>query len=153
MGNSNTEEDKQPKLRLRLRQFTYHLRNDFASTENIILVVAIFLCGLWTYQSIVSMSRNWKLHEDLSSIQKERDLLSIEIETAELENAYYSSAEYQEIAARRYLDKKLPGENMVKLPANSEKAKTKYKKTATTKQSDEDLTNFEKWIRFIFPSA
>lgn len=99
------------------------------------------------------MSRNWKLHEDLSSIQKERDLLSVEIETAELENAYYSSAEYQEIAARKYLDKKLPGENMVKLPANSEAAKTKHKKTTSVKQSTEDLSNIEKWFRFIFPST
>ncbi len=153
MGNSDTDKNENPKLRLKLRQFIYHLRNDFLSTENIILVVAIFLCGLWTYQSIVSMSRNWKLHEDLSTIQKERDILSIEIETAELENAYYSSAEYQEIAARRYLDKKLPGENMVKLPSNSEAAKTKHAQKTVQKTTDQDISNFEKWIRFIFPSA
>ena len=153
MGNSDTDKNENPKLRLKLRQFTYHLRNDFASTENIILVVAIFLCGLWTYQSIVSMSRNWKLHEDLSSIQKERDLLAVEIETAELENAYYGSAEYQEIASRRYLDKKLPGENMVKLPANSEKAKNKHAEKVKPKNTEQDLSNFEKWMRFIFPSS
>lgn len=151
MGNPNTEEDKQPKLRLRYRQFKYHLKNDFFSTENIILVVAIFLCALWTYQSIVSMSRNWTLHEELSSIEKERDLLSLEIESMELENAYYSSAEYQEIAARKYLDKQLPGEKMVPLPANSETAKNKHVVKTVSKVQEQDISNFEKWMRFIFP--
>ena len=151
MGNTDTDTNDNPKLRLRLRQFTYHLRNDFLSVENIVLVVAIFLCCLWTYQSVVSMSRNWQLHENLSTIKKEHDLLAIEIEAAELENAYYSSAEYQEVAARLYLDKKLPGEEMVALPDNSEAARTKHATVTATKPTEQKLSNFEKWLRFIFP--
>lgn len=146
----NTDPNEKVKLRLRFRQFKYHLQNDFFSVENIILVVAIFLCGLWTYQSIVSMSRNWQLHEELSNIQKERDVLSLKIDAMEMENSYYSSAEYQEIAARKYLDKQLPGEKMVKLEPNSEKAKNKYATTTTEKPAEKELSNLEKWIRFIF---
>ena len=150
MGNSNTEANEKTKLRLRFRQFQYHLRNDFFSVENIILVVAIFLCGLWTYQSIISMSRNWQLHENLSSIQKERDLLALKVDSMELENAYYSSDEYKELAARKYLDKKLPGEYMIKLEPNSEKAKNKYATTDSEKPAEQQLSNLEKWARFIF---
>lgn len=96
------------------------------------------------------MSRNWQLHENLSSIQKERDLLALKVDSMELENAYYSSDEYKELAARKYLDKKLPGEYMIKLEPNSEKAKNKYATTDSEKPAEQQLSNLEKWARFIF---
>ena len=134
-----------------IRRLNYKLRHDFLTVENVVLVVAIILCLTWTYQSIMAMSRNWELSERLTAERKQLELLNVEVETTELENEYYKTEEYQELAARKYLDKKLAGENMVILPENSEEAKNKHKEVAVEVEKKE-YSNFEKWTMYLFPS-
>lgn len=138
-------------IKTKLRQLSYKLRHDFFSAENVILLVAVVLCLVWTYQSVVAMSRNWELSERLTAERKTLELLNIEVEAMELENEYYKTEEYQELAARKYLDKKLSGENMVVLPQNSEAAVNKYK-VVIDENKEEKYSNFEKWMRYLFPS-
>lgn len=134
-----------------LRRTKFRLKRDFFTLENIALLLAIVLCLVWTYQSIVAMSRNWKLSETLVTEKKELELLNIEVEAAELENEYYKTNEYQELMARKILDKKLSGENMVILPDNSEEAKNKHKVAKVEKQ-EKSYSNFEKWMMYLFPN-
>ncbi len=70
----------------------------------------------------------------------------------ELENEYYRSNEYQELAARKYQNKKLPGEVMVYLPANSDAARAKHQSSTTQEviSETEERTNFQQWIAFLF---
>ena len=133
-----------------LRRTKFRLKRDFFTLENIVLSLAIVLCLVWTYQSIVAMSRNWRLAEVLITEKKELELLSVEVEAAELENEYYKTNEYQELMARKILDKKLSGENMVILPDNSEEAKNKHK-VAKVEKTEKEYSNFEKWMMYLFP--
>ena len=134
------------------RKLKYRLSHDFLAVENIVLGLAVFMCLVWTYQSIVSMSRNWELAEKLNNERKNRELLALEIETAELENEYYSSSEYQELAARKLLNKQLPGEHLVVLPENSDVAKNKHQKS-NSETSEKTYSNPEKWFMFLFPKT
>lgn len=134
-----------------LRRTKFRLKRDFFTLENIALLLAIVLCSVWTYQSIVAMSRNWKLSETLITEKKELELLNVEVEAAELENEYYKTNEYQELMARKILDKKLSGENMVILPDNSEEAKNKHRVAKVEKQ-EKSYSNFEKWMMYLFPN-
>ena len=138
-------------IKLKIRQTIYHLKHGFFAIENIVLMLAIFLCLLWTYQSITSMSRNWELAERLRTDKKSLELLEVEIVAMELENSYYETEEYQELAARRLLNKKLPGENLVYLPENSPATKAKHQTTSTT-IPEKTYSNFEKWMQFLFPN-
>ena len=138
-------------IKTKIRQMNYRLKHDFLTIENVVLLLAIVLCLVWTYQSITAMSRNWELSERLTTERKNLELLSIEVETAELENEYYRSEEYQELMARKLLDKKLAGENMVVMPENSEEAKNKHK-VVEEKTEEREYSNFEKWMMFLFPS-
>lgn len=138
-------------VKTKIRQINYKLRHDFLTIENVVLVVAIALCLVWTYQSIVAMSRNWELSERLTAEKKALELLSVEVEAAELENEYYKTEEYQELMARKYLDKQLPGEQMVVMPENTEAAKNKYKQVAA-ENKEKTYSNFEKWMMYLFPS-
>ena len=139
------------KIKNKLRRWNYRLRHDFLTVENVVLILAIILCLTWTYQSITAMSRNWELAERLTTERKELELLSVEVEAAELENEYYKSNEYQELLARKYLDKKGAGENMVIMPENSEAAKNKYV-VEETKREEKTYSNFEQWMMYLFPS-
>ena len=134
-----------------LRRFNFKLKRDFLTVENVVLAIAIVLCLVWTYQSISAMSRNWELSEQLTEERKKLELISIEVETAELQNEYYKSNEYQELMARRSLDKKLNGENMVVMPENSETAKNKHKEEPKVVANEPEYTNFEKWMMYLFP--
>ncbi len=139
-------------FKYRFRQYIYKAKHDFLATENVILIIAAVICLVLTGNIINSMTRNWTLTEELAKQNQAQNLLRIEIETAELENEYYKSSEYQELAARKLADKQLPGEHMVVMPNNSESAKNKH---ANMKKNEEPIvqkTNLEKWISFLFPS-
>ena len=137
----------------KLRRIKYKLKHDFLAVENIVLAVAVAMCLVWTYQSVVAMTRNWELAERLNAEKKNLQLLEIEVEAAELETDYYKTEEYQELAARKLNNKKLSGENMVYLPENSEAAKNKHQNIEIVVQDEgEEYSNIEKWMRFLFPN-
>ena len=140
------------KLKTWMRRLKFWLRHDFLTVENVVLLFAIVLCLVWTYQSIAAMSRNWDLSERLTAERKELELINVEVETAELENEYYKTAEYQELLARRNMDKQLSGEKMVVMSENSEEAKNKHKETIELSVAEKEYSNFEKWMKFLFPS-
>lgn len=135
-----------------MRKAKYWLKNDLLVLDNVVTIIAIALCLGWTWGAIESMSRNWTLSQDLINKQREQALLELEVETLELENAYYNSAEYQELAARKYQGKMLPGESMVYLPPNSEAAKTKHRASdpAETQVASTEMSNFAQWMKFLF---
>lgn len=137
-------------IKTKLRQLSYKIRHGFLSVENVVLVVAIVLCLVWTYQSILSMSRNWELVERLNSERKALELAKVEVETAQLENEYYASYEYQELMARKLANKQLNGEKMVYLPENTEVAKNKHN-VEEVKTQEKEYSNFEKWVMYLFP--
>lgn len=138
-------------LKTKARKAKYWLKRDFFVFDNILIFVAIALCLFWTWGTIGSLSRNWTLAQELISRQRERALLELEVETLELENEYYHSTEYQELAARKYQGKKLPGETMIYLPANSDAAKNKHvADVIASSPKTKEMSNFEQWMAFLF---
>ena len=133
------------------RRVKFRLKHDFFTIENVVLAVAIAMCLVWTYQSIAAMSRNWELSERLTTERKALELLEVEVATGELENEYYRTTEYQELMARKHLDKQLPGEHMVILPENSAAAVAKHQQS-TAPAAKKDYSNFEKWMMYLFPN-
>lgn len=138
-------------LGAKLRRLKYKLKHDFLTIENVVFAVAVVMCLTWTYQSVKAMTRNFELTERLNREKKNLELLTVEVETAELENEYIKSDEYQELLARKNANKQLPGEHMVYLPENSEEAKNKHK-VAVAKKEEKDYSNFEKWMMYLMPS-
>lgn len=139
-------------LGTKFRRFRYKLRHEYFTIENVVLVLAIILCLNWTYRSIEAMSRNWELSERLNTAEKNLELKKVEIEMAELENDYYKTSEYQELAARKFANKQLEGEKMVYLPENSSTAKNKHSnEVAVTVEEKKEYSNFEQWLMYLWP--
>ncbi len=139
-------------MRDKIRRLKYRLKHDFLSVETIVLIVAVALCLMWTFQSINAMSRNWELTERLNMERQNLALITVEVEAAELENEYYASAEYQELLARKSAGKQLAGEHLVWLPENSDAAKNKHKKfDVPVEEPKKEYSNPEKWFQYLFP--
>ncbi|MBR3256895.1 hypothetical protein IKG02_01225 [Candidatus Saccharibacteria bacterium] len=137
------------KLKTKLRRVYYRLRHYYFSADNVIFLLTIVLCVVWTGSSISAMSRNWELSQKIATKSRELERLDLEVKTIELENIYYASEEYQELSARSKENKKLPGENLVYLSENSETAKNKYKE-APEAEKIEEPSNFSQWMSFLF---
>lgn len=140
-------------FKTKLRKAQYWMKHELFTFERVILTIAVVLCLAWTWGSIDAMSRNWTLAQELMSRQREKALLELEVETLELENEYYRSHEYQELAARKYQGKILPGETMIYLPDNSEQARNKHKNQSTEDSSTiaaTTMNNLEQWLAFLF---
>lgn len=133
-----------------VRRLKYKLKHDYLTVENMVLLFAIALCLVWTVQSVVAMSRNWALSERLAEEKRTLAMKEMEVKMAELENEYYRTDEYQELLARKYMDKALPGENMVIMPNNSDEAK-KTQQSEVTQEELKEYSNIEKWMMFLFP--
>ena len=63
----------------------------------------------------------------------------------------FQTNEYQELMARRNMDKKASGENMVVMPENSDIAKNKHNESTETVTNEEQYSNFQKWMMYLFP--
>ncbi len=140
-------------FRTKIRKAQYWIKNELFTFERVVLIVAAVCCLAWTWGSIDAMTRNWSLAQELMSRQREKAVLELEVETLELENEYYASPEYQELAARKYQGKMLPGETMIYLPDNSEAALSKHKTSNDTETADiatATLSNVEQWMMFLF---
>lgn len=135
-----------------IRQVKFWLKHNVLTKENVVLLVAVGLYLMWMIQTITAMNRSWQLSETLTRERTKLELLEVEVDTLALENEYYQTAEYQELMARKLLDKKLPGENMVVMPENSTAALTKHATEETAPAEEEEKSNFEKWMMYLFPS-
>jgi len=100
-----------------------------------------------TVASVGAMTRNWGLARELEGKESALTRAKVEVETLELEQIYYRSEEYQEVAAKKYLGRAMPDETLLILPENSEYARTKY---ADEGIIAEERTNFEMWTEFVF---
>jgi cell division protein FtsB len=135
------------KIKTQLRRLRYYTKKDFLTVHNVATAAALILGLVFSYNTITATTRNWQLEQKLANLRVEEARLKIEVETLELEQQYYATAEYQEIMARSKQGKMLPGETMVVMPKNTASAKNKYQEfdSPTTKRS-----NFEEWLDFLF---
>ena len=138
------------RIKTSFRRLGYHIKHGFPR-DRLFFFAAVAACLIWTFSAISAMSRNWELEQRLVAKRYERDILQLEIESLELENQYYASEEYQELAARDKQNKIAEGETMIYLPDNSDYAKHKHD-AVVVEETPEEPANYEQWLSFIFGS-
>ena len=133
-----------PKIKIDFKHFFHTIK----ATD--LIVITLTIIGLlFTFGTIDRLATNWRLQETYHQTAKQLELLELEVETLELDNEYYKTTEYQELAARRLANKKFPGENLVALPDNSDVAKSKH--SVSQLLTAPEYTNLQKWQMFFFP--
>ena len=136
------------KVKTQLRRLKYFTKKDFLTVHNLATAAAVILGLVFTYNAITATTRNWQLEQKLKERSLESTRLGIEIDTLKLEKEYYLTDEYNELMARKKQNKMLPGETMVILPDNSEKAVNKY--SEIDNQENTKRSNLEEWLDFLF---
>lgn len=142
---------RKERFEAKLRRLKAKLLQEILVPERIVLAIVPIMLVLWLVGSISNISRNWALQQEVNERNAELSYLNLEVESFELENQYYVSEEYQELAARKLQNKKLKDENLVYLPINTETAKKKHRAaTSEEKRILTEKSNFDQWLSFLF---
>lgn len=144
-------EAKPAMKKINIRRLIYHIRHNYITLNNIVIVVAFSIAAGWVWGSLGVMQRNYDLQKDLDYKKLELQLAELQTANLELEGRYYKTNEYLELAAREDLGLVSPGESVLILPPNSEAAKA----ADTVVQAQvsplvEQEGNITQWTNFLF---
>ena len=117
--------------------------------NGVILIAAMITCG-WIWGSLGVMQRNYALQKELDDKKRELIVSQLAVDNAKLEQRYYNTVEYKELAVRERLGLGLSGERVLILPANSDEVIKSDDNTQTSTVKVTQQSNFEQWMNFLF---
>jgi len=135
--------------KIKLRQWFYILKHDYFTRDRLFFIIIFFLCFIFLVGAISAMTRNYKLERKINEKNRTLSILELEIETAKLENDYYSSAEYQELALKHSTNKVNPGEKLVFLPTFEKQSESENKAPTSEEKSEKSASNLKDWLTFL----
>lgn len=137
--------------KINIRKFYYHLRHDYLTMNNVVVGIALMIGAGWAWGSIGMMQRNYDLQKQLDTKVRQQKLAELETQNLALQQKYYQSGEYQELAVRERVGLANPGEKALILPPNTQSAKdADTVVTGKTPQSAVPVGNFQQWMNFLF---
>lgn len=143
--------------KINIRRTWYSFRHKYLTLNSAIIFIAFLIACGWVWGSLQMMQRNYNLQRELD--EKNRQLLVAQLDTAnaQLQQAYYKTDEYKELAVRQNLGLVKPGESVLILPDNSDAVKQASSQESASIYSTTDLvtqdgekSNFKQWVNFLF---
>ena len=131
-------------------------RQQLTDVRNIGLYIFAIIVLAITWSGIKTVQKNYELQKQVSTLQQQNDILKLQNENTELENKYFQTNQYLELAARQYFGLAAPGEKILLVPKD---VAMKYVDTSLSLQSSEKDSednrsryskNFQAWQDFLF---
>lgn len=137
--------------KINIRRIFYRLKNDYFTLNNAVILIAFIIAANWIWGSLGMMQRNFTLQKELDDKSRQLIVAQLDTENAKLEQRYYKTDEYKELAVRQRLGLVTPGESLLVLPPNSEAVKN-ADKVDSSKPSVTivEISNFGQWMNFLF---
>ncbi|MEI6850886.1 MAG: hypothetical protein WCK26_02890 [Candidatus Saccharibacteria bacterium] len=137
--------------KINIRRIYYRFKKDYFTLNNAVILVAFIIAGNWVWGSLIVMQKNYTLQKELDDKSRQLIVAQLDNENAKLEQRFYKTDEYKELAVRKYLTLATPGESLLILPQNSEAVKEADKASLTTASIKvEPISNFGQWMNFLF---
>jgi len=134
-----------------IRRLYYHIRHNYITTNNIVVLIGLCIAASWAWGSVQAMERNYSLQKSVDYKQRELSLARLEKDKLKYEQNYYMSDEYKELAAREKLGLVTPGEKVLILPPNTVSANEEQKQSFTPQAVEQ--SNIQQWINFLSGAA
>lgn len=133
--------------RTTIRRLYYHVRHNYVTTNNIVVLVGLLIAASWAWGSVQAMERNYTLQKSVDYKRRELQLVGLEKQKLEYEQNYYRSDEYRELAVREKLGLVMPGEKVLILPTNTVPADEDVQQRDTPQAIEQN--NLQQWGDFI----
>lgn len=120
----------------------------------LLLFLVVVLMISWS--GIKAIETNYQLQREIAHLKQQNDLQDLINENQQLENGYFETPQYLELAAREGFGLAAPGESVVIVPKSVALAHTvdiQSNRTIEQKAEDKRPTyqkNFEAWMDFFF---
>ena len=134
---------------IKIRRTIYHIRHNYMTTNNAVVLVALIIAASWVWGSVQAMERNYTLQKELGHKQRELKLTRLQTAKLRYEQNYYRSDEYKELAVRDKLGLVKPGEKVLILPPNTAESNSKNKRQQSS-QKIVQPSNLQQWVNFLF---
>lgn len=137
--------------KINIRRLIYKVKNDYINLNNVVIMIAFVIAANFVWGSLQMMQRNFALQKELDDKSRQLIVAQLDTENAKLEQRYYKTDEYKELAVRQRLGLVTPGESLLVLPPNSavvKKADKAYQAKTTVKIAQ--ISNFGQWMNFLF---
>jgi hypothetical protein len=137
--------------KINIHRLYYKFKTDYLTLNNVVILVALVIAGNWVWGSLTMMQRNFTLQKELDDKSQQLIVAQLDTDNAKLEQRYYQTDEYKELAVRQQLGLVTPGESVLILPPNSA-AVIAEDKTASTSATVKvaPTSNFSQWMNFLF---
>ncbi len=136
--------------RINSQKIIYTIRHKYLTFNNVIIAAAFIIAAGWVWGSLDVMQRNYELQREVDLKNRQLTLTQLQKESLELQQGYYKTDEYKELAARESLGLVMPDEKMLILPENSEAAKKSDAPKPQIVVEQNQTTNLEQWLNFLF---
>jgi hypothetical protein len=114
------------------------------------VVIGLAIAAGWVWGSLGVMQRNYTLQKELDDKSRQLIVAQLGTESSQLEQRYYQTDEYKELAVRERLGLVTPGESVLILPPNSKTAKNADNVLTGSVATPEPKSNLTQWIDFLF---
>lgn len=135
--------------KINIRRIFYQINHKYLTLNNVVIAVALVIAAGWVWGALDVMQRNYKLQKELDDKSRQLIVSQLDVATAKLEQRYYKTVEYQELAVRERLNLVAPGESVLILPPNSDEAKASDKAGSTNSFNEVPTSNFSQWMNFL----
>ena len=138
-------------IKINIRKLFYTIRHDYLTFNNLVILAALLIAAGWAWGSLQVMQRNYALQREVDYKKRQLQLAELQKANLRLQNKFYQTDEYKELALRDSLGLVMPGEKLLILPENSAEAKAADKAaTQTTDTTVQETSNLEQWLNFLF---
>ena len=96
--------------------FTSRRFKQLSDTRNIVLYVFCIIVFAITWSGIKTLQNNYELQKKISALNQQNVVTQLQNEDIGLQNKYYQTNEYLDLAARQYLGLAAPGETVLLVP-------------------------------------
>lgn len=100
-----------------------------SDVRNVGLYIFALIVLAITWSTIKTIQSNYNLQKQISVLKQQNDIMALENNNQRLQNQYYQTEAYQELAARQNLGLAAPGEKILLVP---KKTALKYAGASTT---------------------
>lgn len=138
--------------KINIKKLIYTFRHKYLTFNNVVIAVAFLIAASWVWGSLQVMQRNFALQKEVDQKQRLLELTQLQKDSLQLQQRYYQTDEYKELAARETLGLVMPGEKLIILPANTQAVidADKAASQQTTPTPQQTTTNMEQWLNFLF---
>jgi hypothetical protein len=136
--------------KINIRRAYYQFRHKYLTLNNIVVAIGLAIAAGWVWGSLGVMQRNYTLQKELDDKSRQLIVAELDVASAQLEQRYFKTDEYKELAVRQRLGLVTPGESVIILPPNSEAAEAADKTVSSASTAQiEQKSNFWQWIDFL----